>query len=280
MSVTINTNQSALVALRNLNDTTRDLDQVQKRISTGYRVSGAEDDAGVFAVAQNMRADVGGYDSVGQSVNRGINIVGIAISAATAISDLLIQMKSNAVSASDPSLTNGQRKLYDQSYQALISQLQTMIDAANFDGFNLINQTSTNLLVLSEPSASTSTAITINAVNFATQLASTGGGGKLGDVLTTSTAQLEVQQLDQSLNFVNAQLAELGGANTQLEAHSEFILKIQDALNVGIGNLVDADLGAESARLQALQIKQQLGTQALSIANQTPNIILQLFRNG
>lgn len=279
MGVTINTNQAALVALRNLNETTRDLDLVQKRISTGYKVSSAQDDAGVYAVAQNMRADVSGYDSVGQSVNRGINIVDIAISAATAISDLLIKMKSTAVSASDPSLTSAQRTLYDQSYQALISQLQTMIDAANFDGFNLINQTATNLLVLSEPSASTTTAIKINAVNLSTQLASTGSGGQLGDVLTTSTAQTEVMQLDQALAFVNSQLAELGGASTQLEAHSEFILKIQDALNVGIGNLVDADLGAESARLQALQIKQQLGTQALSIANQTPNIILQLFRS-
>lgn len=280
MVVTINTNQSALIALRNLNATNRDLDQVQKRISTGLRVTGAEDDAGIFSVAQNLRADVRGYDSVSQSVARGINIVDIAIAAATAISDLIIDLKKTAINAADPSISDSQRTLYDQDYQAMIDQLINMVNSAAFDGFNLINQTATNLLVLSEPSASTTTSITVDAVNFLTELERTGSGGKLGNVSTLSAATTEVNQLNLTLDFVNSRLSELGGSSKHLSSHSEFILKIQDALTIGIGNLVDADLGKESARLQSLQIKQELGTQALAIANQAPNSILQLFRNS
>jgi len=279
MVVTINTNQSALIALRNLTATNRELDEVQKRVATGLKVSGAEDDSGIFSVAQSLRADVNGYDSVAQSVARGINIVDIAIAAATAISDLVIDMKKTAINAADPSITDAQRQLYDEDYQAMIDQLINMVDAAAFDGFNLINQTATDLLVLSEPSASTTTSITVNAVNFQTELERTGNGGKLGDVLTLGAATTEVAQLSLTLDFVNSRLSELGGSAKHLSSHSEFIVKIQDALTIGIGNLVDADLGKESARLQALQIKQELGTQALSIANQAPNSILQLFRN-
>lgn len=280
MVVTINTNQSALIALRNLNSTNRDLNEVQKRVATGLNVSGAEDDAGLFSVAQSLRADVKGYDSVGQSVARGINIVDIAMAAATAISDLIIDMKKTAINAADPSITNTQRALYDNHYQAMIDQLVNMVDAAAFDGFNLINQTATNLMILSEPTASTTTSIRVNAVNFHTELQRTGMGGKLGDVSSLANATVEVSQLDNALDFVNSRLSEFGGSASHLSAHSEFIIKIQDALTIGIGNLVDADLGRESARLQALQIKQELGTQALSIANQAPNSILQLFRNS
>ncbi len=279
MPVTINTNESALVALQNLNRTNRELDDVQKKISTGFRVADAVDDAGIFSVAQSMRADISSYDSVAQSVNRGTNIVDVAIAAATSISDLLIEMKTTAVQAADPSLSNTQRTFYDQEYQALIDQLVTIIDSATFSGFNLINQTTTDLLVLSEPSAATSSAFVIQAVDFKTQLDRTSNGGQLGDLTTAANAQTEVAQLDVAIEFVNGRLAVLGGNAKQLESHAEFIVNIQDALTVGVGNLVDADLGKESAALQALQTRQQLATEALAIANRAPTSILALFRS-
>ncbi len=278
MVVTLNTNQSAMIALQNLATTNSQLDMVQKRISTGLVVADALDDAGVFAVAQRMRADVKAYDAVSQSVNRGTNIVNVAIAAAESLSNLLIEMKNKAVAAADPSLTNANRALYNEDYQALLGQMLTMIDSATFDGFNLIDKSPPNpatddLQVLTEPTANPANAITIAAIDLKAVTTAT-----IGDLTTLTNAQAEVAVINAALDAVSSSLAILGGAAAKLDAHANFITKLQDALDVGIGNLVDADLGRESARLQALQIKQQLGTQALSIANTRPQQILALFQ--
>ena len=277
MAVTLNTNQSAMIALQNLTVTNRELDVVQKRISTGYLVADATDDAGVYAVAQSMRADVTAYDAVAQSVNRGLNIVNVAIAGAEGISDLLIEMKNKAVAAADPSLDNANRALYNEHYQALIAQITTMIDSATFDGFNLIDKNpptpaTDDLNVLTEPDALPANAINIPAIDVKAGTVDT-----FGDISNLANAQAEVTAINAALDSIHTNLAVLGGHAAKLEAHSIFIIKLQDALDVGIGNLVDADLGKEAARLQALQIKQQLGTEALSIANQRPSQILQLF---
>ena len=279
MAVTLNTNQSAMIALQNLSSTNRDLDVVQKRISTGFLVADASDDAGVYAVAQSMRADVRGYDAVSQSVNRGLNVVNVAIAAAEGISDLLIEMKNKAVAAADPSLSDAQRLLYNEHYQALVSQMTTMINSATFDGFNLIDKNppvpaTDDLSVLTEPDAIPGNEILIPAIDVKADTVDT-----FGDITNLANAQAELGAINTALDAIHTHLAVLGGSAAKLEAHSIFILKLQDSLDVGIGNLVDADLGKEAAKLQALQIKQQLGTEALSIANQRPNQILQLFRN-
>jgi len=278
MVVTLNTNQSAMIALQNLALSNSQLDKVQKRISTGLNVSDALDNAGVFAVAQRMRADVKAYDAVSQSVSRGTNIVNVALAAAEGISNLLIEMKNKAVAAADPSLTNANRILYDQDYQALKSQMLTMIDSATFDGFNLIDKSppvpaTDDLQVLTEPTANPANAINIAALDVKSVTTAT-----LGGLTSLTNSQAEVTAINTALDAVSGNLATLGGAAAKLDAHSVFIVKLQDALNTGIGNLVDADLGRESARLQSLQIKQQLSTQALSIANQRPQQILALFR--
>ena len=279
MVVTLNTNQSAMIALQNLAIANRQLDMVQKRISTGYNVSDALDNAGVFAVAQRMRADVKAYDAVSQSVSRGTNIVNVALAAAEGLSNLLIEMKNKAVAAADPSLTNANRALYNEDYQALLGQMVTMLDSATFDGFNLIDKSpptpaTDDLAVLTEPTANPANAINIAALDIKSTTTAT-----LGNLTSLVNAQAEVAAVNLALDSVSANLAILGGAAAKLEAHSVFIIKLQDALNIGIGNLVDADLGRESARLQSLQIKQQLSTEALSIANSRPQQILSLFRN-
>ncbi len=278
MAVTINTNPSAMIALQNLNQSNRDLDIVQKRISTGLMVADALDDAGVFAVAQSMRADVMAYDAVAQSVARGTNIINVSIAALESISNLLIEMKAKVISAADPSATPTQRAMYNEHYQALASQILTMINSATFDGFNLIDKSppvpaTDDLQVLTEPTANPANAITVTAADVKAVTTAT-----FGDLLTLPNAQLEVAATNAALDAVHSQLAVFGGDAAKLEAHSIFITKLQDSLSIGIGNLVDADLGKESARLQALQIKQQLGVEALSIANRRPEQILALFR--
>lgn len=279
MVVSIKTNSSALTALLQLNAINRDMDEIQDRVATGYKINSAKDDAGLYAVAQKQRSDLSGYNSVRQSVQRGSNILDVSIGAMESISNLLVDMKAKAVQAADPSLSASSRALIDADYQAYVAQIATMIDAATFDGFNLINKNppvpaTDDLRVLSEPTANPALSINIAAINV--KAATT---AVLGNVSTLVGAQTEVTSLSTMLQTVNSQLATLGGASLRLSSHESFVIKFQDSLTIGIGNLVDADLGRESARLTAVQIQQQLSTQSLQIANSRPQQILALFKD-
>ncbi len=280
MVVSIKTNTSALVALQQLNATNKELDSIQDRVATGLKIRTAKDDAGTFAVAQKQRADLDAYDAVGQSVQRGTNILDVSIAALEALSNLIISMKSKAVQAADPSLSAANRALVNADYQAYVSQVGTIIDAATFDGFNLINKNpvvpaTDDLNVLAEPTASAALSINVPAVNI--KAATT---AVFTNVATLAAAQTEVTSLNTMLQTVTGALASLGGNALRLETHSNFIVKLQDSLTIGIGSLVDADLGRESARLQSVQIQQQLSTQALQIANSRPQQILALFQGN
>ncbi len=280
MVVSIKSNTSALVALQQLNATNKELDSIQERVSTGLKVRTAKDDSGTFAVAQKQRADLDAYDAVGQSVQRGINILDVSLEALKAISNLLIDMKAKAVQASNPAITPADRSTIDADYQASVLQVSTIIDSATFNGFNLINKNpvvpaTDDLSILAEPTASASLSINVPAINVKAVTAAL-----FGDVNTLVTAQTESAALDTMSQKISNAMAVLGGTLSRLENHSSFVAKLQDSLTIGIGSLVDADLGRESARLKSVQIQQQLSTQALQIANSQPQQILALFQNN
>lgn len=280
MVTSIKTNTAALIALQQLNNTSRELDITQNRVSTGYKVAASKDDPSTFAVAQKQRADLDGYDAVDQSAQRGLNILDVSIKALETLSNLLIEMKSKAVQASNPAITPLSRLLIDTDYQAYVAQLATVIDSASFDNTNLINKNPVNpltddLIVITEPTASTAASIIIPAINIKAVTVSV-----LTNVLDVPAATAEVTALDGMLQAVNNALAALGGSSSRLESHSSFVKKLQDSLTVGIGFLVDADLTAESAKLKSVQIQQQLSTQSLQIANSRPQLILALFQDS
>lgn len=276
MGLSVNTNVSAMIALQNLNATNQSLETVQNRINTGLKVAGAKDNSSIYAIAQNARGDVGALNAVKQSVSRAISIVDVSIAAGETISNLLVEMKEKAVAANDPSLDTFSRQALNEDFKALLAQIQTIVRNATFDGANLIDGSLTNgLAVLADADAS-------NAITVATENLSAGGSVITlttgSNLLTKSAASVSLAQLDSSLQNVNSALARMGSSGKKLEQHMVFITKLQDSLKGAIGNMVDADLAAESAQLQALQVKQQLGVQALSIANSRPQLVLSLFR--
>lgn len=280
MVISIKNNSSSLVALQQLNATNRELDAIQERVATGLKISSAKDNASSFAVAQKQRADFDAYDAVDQSVNRGINVVDVTISALQTLSNMLIDMKSKAVQASNPALTPENRLLIDTDYQAYVSQFSTIINAATYDNVNLINKNpvvplTDDLKIISEPTANPANSINIAAVNIKVATVS-----QFADVSTVANATAESIKLDTMIQVINAALASMGSNSIRLDGHRLFVNKLQDALTLGIGNLVDADLTKESARLKSVQIQQQLGTQALQIANSRPQQILILFQNS
>lgn len=275
MALSVHTNTSAMIALQNLNKTNQDMNGVQQRINTGFRVSGAKDNAAVFAVAQSMRADIGALGSVRGSLDRAVSITDVAIAAGEAISDLLIEMREKATAAMDPSIDVFSRQAYDGDFKALMEQINVIISNAEFDGANILNGSMTNGIdFLADADASRTINLSAHDMSFSGAIMTIESTASLG---TVTLAGQVVSAISASLDNVNQALANLGSDGKKLEAHRTFVDKLTDALTTGVGNLVDADLAKESARLQALQVKQQLGVQALSIANSEPQIILSLF---
>ncbi len=272
---TINTNPGAMIALQNLNQTNMDLQQVQQRINTGLAVSSAKDNGGVFAIAQSMRADVAGYKAVNQSLDLAQSTVDVALAGGEAISDLLVEMKEKALAASDSSLDAASRTALNADFTSLRDQISTIVANAEFNGTNLIANGATDITALAN--ADGSNVITIGAEDLSLT-GSTLTIATTTQINTVTNAAAAATAIETSLNNLNASLARLGTGSKSLEIHSSFVGKLSDALEKGIGNLVDADLAKESARLQSLQVKQQLGIQALSIANSAPSSILGYFR--
>ena len=271
MTTSIHTNASALVALQNLNRTSDQLAATQSRVNTGLKVQGAKDNAAVWAVAQAQRADKGSLESVTTSLNRATSIADVSLAAGEQISDILVELKQKATAAADPSATDATRASYNAEFQSLIASIDSFAKNAIFDGANILDGTAAAPL---DFLASADGAETISL--DPQDLSAAGLGLDALDLETDAAAALTA--VTQAITDSSARLADLGAQAKQIERHTVFVSKLSDSLETGIGNLVDADLAKESARLQALQVQQQLGVQALSIANQAPQVILSLFQ--
>jgi len=273
MSLTnsINTNVSASLALEQLNQTRTDLASTQLSVTTGLRVSGPQDDASSFAIALNLKGTIAGDTAVQTALSTGESTVNVAVSAGQSIADLLVQAKAKIVQANQAGLDTNSRTALHNDFAALRSQIDTIVATASFNGTNLLSSGASTLTVLSTADGST---IAVSAQNLSTtQLAISAS-----DLTTSAGAATALTAINSAITTVSNALAALGSSVSRIQNQSTFTGKLIDTLNAGVGNLVDADLAQESAKLQALQIKQQLGVQALSIANQSPQSLLALFR--
>ena len=411
----VNTNYGALVALQSLNQTNRELSEVQSRVNTGLKVASAKDNGAVFAIAEGQRARVSSLGAVMDGIDRATSVIDVGLSAGEAVGDILKQLKEKAVAAQANDLTQDQRDALQSDFNALRNQIDQVANAATFNGSNLVNGTNLTAgsaafsVLTSDTSGSsgqfelnglamgslfsasedlaTATGLTIGAGDvlsfsitagnetttftvdvdaadtiqeFVDSVGTASGGrvtasyddatgrisyqsaedfsvnyedgagagvdddgffdsidadtgtsftqvvapgvsnnqltvsgfdfrlGKAGqalagltsslDISTANGAELASDAIDTALTNLNKDLATMGAQSKALDVQKSFLGKLSDSIEAGIGNLVDADLAKESARLQALQVKQQLGAQALSIANSAPSIVLSFFR--
>ncbi|HVW75801.1 MAG TPA: flagellin [Rhizomicrobium sp.] len=275
MSFSVNTNVGAMTALQYLNQTQGQLSQTQEAINSGLKVADAKDNGAIYAIAQNQRGAVAGYQSVLNSLNNGSSSIDVALSAGQSISDLLIQLKQQALSAADPSLDTASRQALNANFTALRDQITTIVKNAVFNNFNLVDGSTNQIQALA--SSDGTRRVTTQAQN----LSLSGAIVTLKSTATISTqakASALIATLQTSLTNVNGALAKLSAGAAKFSIQATFTQKLSDTLTAGIGNLVDANMAQESAQLQSLQVKQQLGVQALSIANQAPQTILSLFK--
>ncbi|MDE2135191.1 MAG: flagellin [Alphaproteobacteria bacterium] len=273
--LSVNTNTSAMMALQYLNQTQSELAVTQSAINTGLKIATAKDDGATYAIAQNMRGNVAGYSAVTDSINRGMSAVEVAMSAGQSISDLLIEMKQKSLAAADQSLDTASRQAMNQDFVALRDQITTIVKNAIFNGFNLVDGSTNQITALA--SADGTRRITVSAEKL-TLSGSIVTIKSTGTISTQAKASTMVATVQASLDNVNSALAKLSSGSKKFSIQLEFAQKLSDTLTTGIGHLVDADMAKESAMLTSLQTKQQLGVQALAIANQAPQTILSLFR--
>lgn len=279
MSTSINTNYAAMLAAQNLNASTRELGQVQNRIATGLKVSSAKDNGAIYGIALRQQATSQSLNAVRESLQRAQSVTDVSLAAGETITGLLTQMKEKALAAIDTTIGAQERAILNTDFNALKNQIQNAANSSGFNGVSLISNTGVSVRALADDTGTRTISVGIQRMYLSTNFTTTNvlvrQTTSVGNVVAASGA---LSQINQSIQSVAIALASIGTGSKALSDHLNFINKLQDAVDAGVGNIIDADMAKESARLSATQAKQQLGFQALAIANQGPSNLLSLFR--
>ncbi|MEL0436596.1 flagellin [Phycobacter sp. K97] len=269
------TNNGAMVALQTLKTINNNLENTQNAISTGKEIATAKDNSAIWAISKVMESDVSGFNAVSDSLALGESTVAVALAGAEQITELLKEMKEKVVAATGENVDNDK---LDADVTELKNQITSIISASQFNGANLLNSEGGDMTVLSSLDRDSagdisSSNITVSSVNFESNLDLT-----TVDVSSSTAADASISEIELLIQTAVDGAAALGASASRIEKQSEFVSKVTDAMKSGIGSLVDTDMEEASARLKALQTQQQLGVQALSIANSAPQTLQQLFR--
>ena len=278
----VNTNVGAMVALESLDETNKQLNVAQNQISTGYRVSNAVDDGAAYAVAQSVRSDVSALTAANQQLGGVQGLLTTTTTGLNDISNLMSSMRDVLVALSSSSTTAEQRTQYAQQYSSYLSNLKGYIEDASYNGTSVIDDLGGNTI--------TSVSVIRNEVGSTYSIASFSGSGlynslaftstQLGGPSTVAALITATGTFINQFNSVSTELNTYGAATNYITNQINYNSDKIDALNSGLGALIDADLAQESAMLQSLQIRQQLATQALTLADQSPTTLLTLVKNA
>ena len=272
MSNSVNTNVGAMLALSSLRITQVALNTASKQVQTGYRVADASDDASTFSVAQGIRGNLQAYTAVQGSLANGVGLGSVTQAALTNVSDLIGNLQAKITQLADGSISANQRTIYTADFNAMTSQISNFISQANYNGTNLLSAASVAKTFLADTNATTLTMTSQSTVNAAFTTFAT------SSVASASQAALALTSLNTFQQAVATSLGANAAETRTLSLQSGFVNAIVDSTTTGLGAIVDADIGKAAAAVQALQVRQQLGIQSLSIANQQPSVLLGLFR--
>lgn len=311
MASSINTNIAAMTALQTLNTTNKEMLQVQNRVSTGLRVKDASDNAAYWSIATTMRSDRAALSTVSDALGLGAATVEVAIGGTEGAIDIASKIKSKLVAARQPGVD---RAKIQSEITELQSSLQNVVDTSTFSGQNWLtapsdtdpmqrtlvssfSRDSTGAIAIGTITVDLTGTLLIDQVTDANSktgaldtLATTTNGGTEYTVLDFDISALtdsveDLADLEEILSTVDTAIStmteaatSLGAIKTRIDVQKDFAKNLMDAIDTGVGQLVDADMNEESTRLQALQVRQQLGVQALGIANQSAQMILRLFQ--
>jgi flagellin len=308
----INTNVAAMTALQTLTQTNKQLTETQSRISTGYRVADASDNAAYWSIATSMRSDNAALSTVQDALGLGAATVDIAYTGVNSAIKVVDQIKSKLVAARQPGID---RTKIQSEITELQAQLRGIAESASFSGENWLSVDSsagsynaTKTIVSSFSRSGGTVTIGTIAIDLGnlklfdandqsgildTQSVTTNGGVTYSvagstdavDISALTDSDADLQDLEEIIGVVDTTISAMTDAATSLGAskarigiQQDFVKALMNAVSRGVGQLVDADMNEESTKLQALQVKQQLGVQSLGIANSSSQSILQLFQ--
>jgi flagellin len=269
----VNTNLAAMTALQSLNRTNDALGVVQKRVSTGFRVADAKDDGGAFAVAQTVRGDIAGLTAANEQLGGLKGVVDVTLQGLGQVSRTMVELRTVLTRLADGTINSEQRAQYEQQYTQLQTQIERFIEDATYNGRTLLSTAAASgggdiVSIRNEAGTTLTLAAFDGATDFVVAAAPADA--------TTAQAAIAGDWADVNEN-INDALNRLGADARYVDAQISYNRDKLDALEGGLGALIDADIAKEAARLQALQIRQQLGTQTLSITNQAPQALISLF---
>ncbi|KIC32988.1 flagellin N-terminal helical domain-containing protein [Leisingera sp. ANG-S5] len=264
------TNNGAMVALQTLKSVNNNLEETQNQISTGKEVGMAKDNSAVWAISKTMESDIQAYEAVGDALNFGEATVAVASSGMEQIVETLKEMRELAVAGVSQNVDHAK---IEADLAKKKEQIDSIIDSASFNGANLLDTAVTSQLDVLGGISATADVITVSAID-------TGASLSTGTIsaLTSANADDVLTQIEALLTFAIDSAAQLGADSNRLSDQNDFVSKLTDSLKSGVSTMADTNMEEASARLKALQTQQQLAVQSLSIANQAPQTLQQLFR--
>ncbi|MGF9562850.1 flagellin [Neorhizobium sp. JUb45] len=306
------TNTSAIAALSTLRSINTDMETTQSRISSGYEIETAKDNAAYWSIATTMRSDNKALSTVQDALGLGAATSDVAYTALESSIDVVDEIKAKITAASEPGVDKD--KIQKEITQ-LQDQLRSVAKSASFSGENWVYHDEVNAAatesIVGSFNRDAQGNVSLTTLDFDTSKSSliqvdsagadvtTVGGGLLSSYIeyidadgTTATTGFSVLSLDvntddltEALSAIDTVLqdmtdaaADVGSINSRIDLQATFVADLMDSIETGVGKLVDADMNEESTRLKALQTQQQLGVQALSIANSASQNILTLFQ--
>ena len=277
------TNNGAMVELQTLKSVNDDLSKTQTSISTGKEVGSAKDNAAVWAISKTMESDIAGFEAIEEGLSVGEATVAVASAGAEQIVEKLTEMKELIVSAQSENVDHA---TIQTDIDSKVEQVEAIISAAQFNGANLLatdvdGNGATGVGVLASldrvgaGGAVSAVEITIASVDFEADL---DFGTSLTTITDTATAATALDEIEVLIQTAITGAASLGADSARLEDQSEFVSNLVDSMTMGVSTMTDTNMEEASARLSALQTQQDLATQSLTIANEAPSSLLQLFR--
>ena len=282
MAFSIQTNNSSLIALTNFEKASAELDDVSKVISTGLNISSSEDDSSNFSIAQGIRGEVKSIDAVIRGINNAKGIAKVAISGATAVSNLLQDIRQKVTEGVNPANTAAQQVLMQNDYASLLQQMRQFMENSEFNGVNILIETNVpfNTILGDVNDVEVLSDLQGRSITLEGQRLDLSYAFLLQENISTSAnaSQTLTILLQEERRIYNA-LASLGSNFRALEQQTKYLEILKDASETGLGNIVDADMARASAELTSSQVRKELAAQTLSVANQNPQVFLGLFEN-
>ncbi len=318
----IMTNSAAMAALQTLRSINTNMEEVQNRISSGYRVETAADNAAYWSIATTMRSDNAALSTVQDALGLGAAKVDTSYAGMSSAIDVVSEIKAKLVAAREPGVD---KTKINKELSELKNQLESAAESASFSGENWLYNSSTTPAgtksIVASFNRSTNGTVSVSTLDYNTAasilidtkssslgqltkgvavvqpngattanatyhlILASGGTAPTGSLLITLTTTTSDDSIDGMISAVDAMLSNLtdaastlGAITSRIDMQENFVANLMDVIDKGVGRLVDADMNEESTRLKALQTQQQLGIQALSIANTNSENILRLFQ--